>query len=177
MPDLDEITIRPLEPGDTVTGLSLGRPEFQPLKTFLQRDAKRFNDTDLGRTYVAVSADGRVRGYVTLVCGQIVADGLRERAEIADFAYEHFPAVKLARLAVDARLQGHGLGKALLTLAVGIVKDEIRPRVGCRFVVLDAKHPSIQFYERHGFTLLDTTANREARQPVMYMDLSRIPRP
>ncbi|WP_374625275.1 GNAT family N-acetyltransferase [Devosia sp.] len=180
-----EITIRPIEPGDTVTGLSLGHADFVPLKTYLQKDAKAHQEQSLARTYGVFLDDEplRVRAYVTLVCGEIASEpggsgvsGLGH-GDGLHYPYRQYPAVKIARLAVDHRLQGRKLhiGTMLVDLSVGIAKDVISPSVGCRFIVVDAKRRSVGFYERYGFTALDTPANRERDEPVMFIDLYKVP--
>jgi predicted N-acetyltransferase YhbS len=117
-----------------------------------------------------------VVGYITLVCGEVVTeDGDPGLINEIEYRYKHYPAVKIARLAVDVSLQKQaGLGRALVNLAVGIAKGEISPAVGCRFVVVDAKTQAVGFYERCGFTMLETPANRERSEPVMFVDLSKV---
>jgi hypothetical protein len=70
-----EIQIRPIRPDDKLTGLSLGDAALTPLKTFLQRHAKSYEEHSLARTYgmflIGDSAP-RILGYVTLVCGEVV---------------------------------------------------------------------------------------------------------
>ena len=115
---------------------------------------------------------------MTLVCGEISA--VPEGSVLADpsvrYPYSHFPAVKIARLAVDRRLQGLGLrlGSRLVDLALGISKDVISPAVGCRVLVVDAKSQSVGFYERCGFRLLDTAANRGRDDRIMFVDLMKL---
>lgn len=48
-----------------------------------------------------------------------------------------------------------------------MVVENVAPHVGCRFLVTDAKQPAVAFYEKMGFTLLDTDDNRERENPVM----------
>jgi GNAT superfamily N-acetyltransferase len=146
-----DLEVRPIRVGDRLRGLSLGDAAFAPLKTFLQRDALRFEQASLARTYGAFAGDPpRILGYITLLCGEV------------------------ARLAVDQSAQGSGLGRALVNLALGTTVREICPAVGCRFVMVDAKKNAVRFYERCGFTMLDTPANRERDAPVMFVDLSKI---
>ncbi len=45
------------------------------------------------------------------------------------------------------------------------------PTAGCRFVILDAKSKSISFYQKIGFRLLDTEANKTKEMPLMFLDL------
>jgi GNAT superfamily N-acetyltransferase len=171
--------VRLIEPGDRLTGLSLGA-EFTALKTFLQRHAKAYHEKNLARTYAVfdVSLNSKVVAYVTLVCGEVVLDNgnndiLNDTG--VDYKYLHYPAVKIARLAVDTRYREKGIGALLVDLALGIAKDTISPAVGCRFVVVDSKKPAVDFYIKSGFTLLDTEANRSRAEPVLFVDLQKTP--
>jgi hypothetical protein len=40
--------------------------------------------------------------------------------------------------------------------------------------MVDSKRNSVKFYERCGFTMLDTPENKERNEPVMYVDLSKV---
>lgn len=166
-------SIRQIEPGDILSGLSLGDAAFQPLKTFLQRHAANYHKADLGKTYGAFLDEQPTKaiGYVTLVCGEIAA--FEELKAEEDFPYLQFPALKIARLAVDRRHRTAGIGYQLVLLAIGVAKAEISPRVGCRFVVVDSKRQSVEFYRRQGFTLLDTADNRARETPIMFLDLNK----
>jgi len=150
----------------------LGDAQFQPLKTFLTRDSKKFAAQKLARTYVIVT-DSKVCAYATLVCGEIAAE--RDIADLdgADFRYEHFPAVKIARLAVHKKYRDFSLGRTLIEFSVGRSQD-IADIAGCRFVVVDAKTPSVAFYEKCGFRLIDTAENRGRPEPVMFLDLNAL---
>ncbi|WP_439521822.1 GNAT family N-acetyltransferase [Marivita sp.] len=164
--------LRLLEPGDSFAGFSLGDAQFQPLKTFLKRDAKKFSEQLLAKTYV-FAIENKVVAYVTLVCGEIAS----ERDDIADldgaeFHYDHYPAMKIARLAVSKQYRKYGLGRSLVDFSLGRTL-EIAEIAGCRFVVVDAKQPSIKFYEKRGFRLLDTPENTERAEPLMFVDLVR----
>ena len=180
MPGADSIdlTIRQIALGDKLTGLSLGNPKFTPLKTFLQRHAHAYERYSLARTYAAFNtANGKVLAYVILVCGEVHIDDGDERPitdEGLKFLYNQYPAVKIARLAVDKSLRGSGIGRALVELALGVAKDTVCPAVGCRFMMVDSKQDSIEFYAKCGFTTLDTADNRERDEPVMYIDLGKV---
>ena len=144
--DLPEFELRLLEPGDAFTGFSLGNARFQPLKTFLKRDSKKFLEQLLASTYVLAESNV-VRACVTLVCGEVTAEkDIADQVE-AEFRYQHYPAVKIARLAVDSRYRGLGFGRKLVEFAVGCTLG-ISKIAGCRFVVVDAKRPSVVFYEK-----------------------------
>jgi GNAT superfamily N-acetyltransferase len=178
VPPLNELdlVIRLIEQGDRLSGLSLGDAALTPLKTFLQKHALEFEKQSLARTYAAFQVQPqKVLGYITLVCGEVVTnDGDQCLIEGVDYRYKQYPAVKIARLAVTKAVQKSGLGRQLVDLALGIAKGEVCPSVGCRFVMVDSKKDAVKFYERCGFTLLDTPANRNRPEPVMFVDLSKI---
>lgn len=171
-----QLELREIGVGDRVTGLSLGDQSFTPLKIFVQKHAKIYAEQMLAKSYGVFNSDKLV-GYVTLVCGQIEVDGGEPAPDVgeAKFEYKHFPAIKIARLAVDRRYRGTGLGRALVDFSLGLARDTIASAVGCRFVVLDAKQQSVAFYEKNGFRLIDTQTNRARTEPVMFLDLKGTP--
>ncbi len=88
--------------------------------------------------------------------------------------YDVLPAVKIARLAVDKNYREHGIGKMLMRFAVSLCVNVIIEQVGCRFLITDSKEDSITFYERCGFTMLDTESNRNSEHPIMFVDLKKL---
>lgn len=169
MPDF---LIREIGPDDNVSGLSFGTAEFEPLKRFLRKDAKRFHAGNVAKTYVALEPPNkRVIAYITLICSQVHT----RPPDIDGYLHNDCPAVKIARLAVSGAIQKSGLGRALVQLALAKTKDHIMPHVGCRFLMVDAKKPSVDFYSKVGFTMLDTTENRSSSHPVMFIDLAKLP--
>jgi GNAT superfamily N-acetyltransferase len=171
----NSLEIRLIECGDKLTGLSLGNFRHTPLKTFLQKHAKNYHNKNLAKTYVAFDKD-KVVAYVTLVCGEIVLEGDQDLLDEPDldYRYKSYPALKIARLAVDSRYRGHDVGTALVDLALGTAKSIISPAAGCRFVAVDSKQDAVGFYRKQGFTLLDTQENKSRREPVMFIDLHKV---
>ncbi len=170
-----QLDIRPIAANDRFNGLSLGDDKFTPLKIFLQRHAKTLEAQSLARTYgVFEAGKSKILGYISLVCGEVVAsaDDVHLMEEPA-YRYRQYPAVKIARLAVDKHLRKKGVGQALIDLALGIAKDRISMAVGCRFVVVDAKQDAVRFYQRCGFTLLATETNRMRSDPILFIDLHK----
>lgn len=171
------LEIRQIEPGDRLTGLSLGDQKYTPLKTFLQKHAKAYHSKSLAKTYAAfdLTAGSKVAGYVTLVCGEIVLEGensLLDEPDV-DYRYKSYPALKIARLAVDTRYRNRDVGSTLVDLALGTAKEIICPAAGCRFMAVDSKKDAVAFYLKQGFTLLDTPENREREEPVLFIDLHK----
>jgi len=143
------------------------------LQIFIRRHARKSAAASLTKTYVAKAADSPlVLAYVTIMCAEVA---LEQSYTIADKAgadgWDYHPAVRIARLAVADGNRTGGLGRMLVELALAIVLEAVEPNVGCRFVIVDAKPKSIGFYEKLGFRLLDTPANRTAATPLMFLDL------
>ena len=108
--------------------------------------------------------DDLVRAHITLDCGEVAA----ERDDIADldganFRYEHFPALKIARLAVHAQYHKFAFGRTLVSFSVRR-SQYIAGIAGCRFVIGDAKKPSVGFYEKCDFRLIDTEKKTKIAQ-------------
>ncbi len=119
-------------------------------------------DNQLSRaTRTSVACDGQeVVGYFSLAAGSIAPDDVSGR--IRRNMPTPVPAIILARLAVDVRFQGIGLGRDLLNRALdlALTTSDI---VGARCVVT---HPvddtAARFYLRHGFARSPTVSNTYA---------------
>jgi GNAT superfamily N-acetyltransferase len=168
--------IRPLQAGDSFGTFSLGDPSQVPLKTFLKRDAKRFHQQDLAKTILIVdAASDRLAGYATTVCAQLSIEEYVNPVEIDGYRYSDFPAIKLARLAVDKREQGKGVGSTLVDFLLGFVLQHIQPHIGCRFLLVDAKRDSIGFYLKKGFSELVSKQKEPAVTTTpMFIDLYKL---
>jgi GNAT superfamily N-acetyltransferase len=164
--------IRKLSPLDKVQSFKAGSDLFVPLKTFLQKQAKSFQNASIAQTYVAVIDDQTVIGFVTLICSEI---DLQDGYDVIDCSqanhYQFLPAVKIARLAVDSRYRGLGVGSILVDYAIALIIDQIAENVGCRFVVTDAKSEAVDFYQKQGFVLLDSADNHQNQYSLMFLDL------
>lgn len=169
-------TIRKLENTDSSQNFKLGNKALLPLKTFLQKQAKQFQQSSIAQTYVAVTDDKSIVGYVSLTCSEI---DLENGYELNDCAqannYSFLPAVKIARLAVDNRYRGQSIGQNLVNFSLALVLDSIASNVGCRFIVTDAKKDAVGFYEKQGFVLVNSENNLQSECPVMFLDLANLP--
>jgi GNAT superfamily N-acetyltransferase len=121
------------------------------LDRWLHRYAGQGERRHATRTFVATDERGEVRGYYTLLAGQL------EHAEAIDAVRKglsrHFPipVAILARLAVDERSQRQGLGAFLLDDAVERIYRAAQ-EVAVRAVVVHAvSDAAVAFYERFGF--------------------------
>lgn len=103
------------------------------------------------QTYVVTDAeqDGRIVGYHALAAASVERGAATARA--AKGMPDPVPAVLLARLAVDASVQGEGLGAWLLQDAMRrtlTVADELGVRV---LLVHAIDETARRFYEKFGF--------------------------
>jgi GNAT superfamily N-acetyltransferase len=179
----DDLIVRPLRSDDKLTALSLGLAEHQPLKTFLKTHALDYEKCSVARTHVLVSMEdkaqgGRVWGYVTLTASEVATTKENKPQSTKQWPDEYcVPSIKLARMAIDKQLQGQGRGSALLDFVIALVNDHVRTHIGCRLLVTDAKKSAVPFYLKSGFTMLDTPANKDRPNPVMFILLDKLVAP
>ncbi len=167
-----EIRIRRLEPRDDRNGFRSGNID---LDRFFQRYAgqNQFRH-HVGTTYVAVQGD-YITGFVTVTSGEMIAEKLTRKLRRQLPAYP-LPILRLARLAVDERFQGHGIGRLLLRAMLELAL-EMRDRVGCIGVVVDAKPDAVRFYLSFGFKPIDLISGALGDRPepvVMFLPIGLI---
>ena len=145
------VEIRALGRNDDRSGFSCGQPDLD--RFFEHYAGQNQFKLHLAVTYVAV-VDRRIAGFATVAASSI------ERASVPSARMRRrlpaypLPTLRLARLGVDTRAQGLGLGKALLRHVLKLAVEQ-RDRLGCVGVVTDAKPESIGFYESHGFAAIE----------------------
>ena len=80
----------------------------------------------------------------------------------------HYPAVKVGRLAVDKSYAHQGIGRLILDSVKYVFTHG--NRTGCRFLTVDALADAMGFYERNGFRFFtQQDENHDTR--LMYFDL------
>ncbi|HYM45909.1 MAG TPA: GNAT family N-acetyltransferase [Solirubrobacteraceae bacterium] len=127
------------------------------LDRWLTRYAGQNERRDAARTFVATIDGHAVCGYYTLLAGQLEHHEATPHARKGLSRHFPIPVAILARLAIDSRYQGHGLGAALLNDAFVRVCDAAE-QVAMRAVIVHAADPSaVAFYERFGFKALSAT--------------------
>jgi GNAT superfamily N-acetyltransferase len=123
-----------------------GREE---LNRYLLRYAWTNQQAGAGQTYVG-SVGQTVVGYHTLTVGHVLPEQAPERV-VKGLARHPIPIMLLARLAVDLRWQGQGIGKALLKDAM-LRTLQAADIVGMRAVAVHAKDENARkFYEKFDF--------------------------
>ena len=123
-----------------------GRDE---LNRYLTRYAWPNQRPGASQTYVGL-VDDVIVGYHTLAMGQVTYEKAPGRI-IKGLAKHPVPIMLLARLAVDRRWQGHGVGKALLKDAM-LRTLQAADIAGIRCIAVHAKDDqAIAFYQKFDF--------------------------
>lgn len=118
----------------------------------------------------------RIIGFVTLAAAEVEIAGLPASRRKGLPSYP-LPALRIARLAVDARAQGRGVGAELLKHAL-IIARKTAESVGCIGVVVDAKADAVSFYERYGFEPVVSLSGGLGDRPepaVLFLPMRLIP--
>ncbi len=128
-------------------GFDCGKPA---LNEWLIRHALANQVTGTSRTWVVVEAGSR---DVVAFYASATASVLRSSApkRMRRNQPEEMPAILLARMAVDSRHKGHGLGAALLKHFM-LKALEVAQSVGVRVLLIHAKdNEAKDFYSHYGF--------------------------
>ena len=155
------------------------RTEFRSENIDLDRFFQRYAGQNqfrhhIGTSYVAVHGD-RIVGFVTVSSGEMVAEKLAKNLRRRLPAYP-LPILRLARLAVDERFQGHGVGKLLLRAMLELAL-EMRDRIGCVGMIVDAKPDAVTFYSSLGFKAVDLISGALGDRPepvAMFLPIGQI---
>jgi len=129
----------------------------EALDRWLTRYAGQSERRDAARTFVATAHGQTVSGYYTVIAGEL--EHPQATAATRRGLSRHFPipVAVLARLAVDQRHQGHGLGAMLLADALARVRRASN-EIAMRAVVVHAiDDRATAFYARYGFRALAAT--------------------
>jgi len=138
----------------------------EDLNEFIREDALKHLYEDLAVTYLFI-LDGVVLGFVSISSASIKIS--KKHKKEMKFQYPEFPSVRIARLAIDKRYAGKGIGTHLIKWISGKSEDMGRD-IGIRFISLDAYEKSINFYKKIGFHVYDS----KKRNVPMYFDLKKI---
>jgi GNAT superfamily N-acetyltransferase len=164
------VTIRHLEEIDEVESFDCGD---EALNNYLKRHAwTNQQKSSIGVTYVALdeSAPRAVLGYFTLATSSVPRDSLPKKYVRGLPAYD-LPLILLARLAVDRRFAGRGLGDALITEVFKITL-RVADEVGCRCIVTDAYRDRVGWYAKYGFIPIEGAVRDGPRK--MFLDVRTI---
>ncbi|MCZ2155530.1 MAG: GNAT family N-acetyltransferase [Bryobacterales bacterium] len=142
----DNRRVEKLRADHNIEGFDCGREE---LNRYLLRYAWQNQRAGAAQTYVGLAGDA-VIGYHTLAVGQVSREEAPERLT-KGLARHPIPIMLLARLAVDRRWHGQGVGKALLKDAMQRTL-QAADIAGIRAFAVHAKDDEARrFYEKFDF--------------------------
>lgn len=137
----------PLASQHRFDGFDSGKPD---LDAYLHDLARTSHESGLARTFVIAEADFAVVGYYSL-CAAMIARKEAPRDIGGHGAPRDIPVALLARLAVDRRYQGRGLGAQLLKASLLSVLAGAE-HVAFRAVMVHALDADAAgFYSKFGF--------------------------
>lgn len=138
----------PLRDKHRLEGFECGE---EALDTWLLRYARHAEAAGSARVFVATGDGEHVVGYYALAVGEIGAANATVRLLKGQPAERPIPVVILARLAVDRRHQGRGVGRSLLQDAM-LRCATAAESVGVRALVVHAINEAARdWYLRFGF--------------------------
>ncbi len=138
------------------------------LNDYLGKNARQHSDRDISRTYLLYDPNTptQIIGYYTIIFADVEAPPGSPLS-----SYPHpVASIRLARLAIDKRYQGQGIGGGLLmsVLEKACLAYEVAPIIG---VFVDAKHQSAKdFYSKYGFDV----ANEQGDEYCLWLSMGTI---
>lgn len=145
------VEIRPLARDDDRGGFSCGHADLD--RFFEHYAGQNQFKLHLAVTYVA-AVRARIVGFATVTPSSIERASVpsaRQRKRLPSYP---LPVLRLARLGVDMRAQGFGIGRALLRHVLALALDQ-RDHLGCVGVVTDAKPDAVKICEILGFQAIE----------------------
>ena len=168
------LEVRRLEPDDDRAGFRSGNVDLD--RFFLRYAGQNQFRHHIGTTYIAVDGRGFIAGFATVAASEVVPEVLPQPKRKRLPAYP-IPVLRLARLAVDVRAKGHGVGSLLLR-SVLVLARRMAGEFGCVGVLVDAKPEAAAFYEKLGFVRLEVQAGQLGDRPEpqpMFLEVGSIP--
>ena len=153
------IEIRLLEQADDRKAFRSGDAD---LDSFFQKYAwqNQFRH-HIGNTYVAV--ERRILGFMTVSVSSMEFERLPADLKRKLPRYP-IPVLRVARLAISEDAQGQGIGRRLMRAAFAMA-IELRAKLGCAGVVVDAKRGVESFYSSFGFEPLEIIEGELQEKP------------
>lgn len=154
------------------------------LNDFVINDAPKYLSSKLAVTYVLIDRDNsdQVVAFCSLANDRISMSDFDNRTEFNKFRRgQHFPqskrlksypGVKICRLGVDRNLRGHNIGTFMLDFIKIFFTDD--NKTGCRFLTVDAYLDAIPFYEKNGFSPLNSDDEKSDYTRLLFFDLNDI---
>jgi GNAT superfamily N-acetyltransferase len=168
------LEVRKLAPADDRSAFRSGNVDLD--RFFLRYAGQNQFRHHIGTTYVAIDTTGLIAGFATVTASEIAPDALPtpKRKRLPRYPV---PVLRLARLAVDERAKGKGVGSFLLRSVI-VLAQQMADEIGCVGVLVDAKPEAVAFYGKLGFLPLDGVAGQLGDRPEplpMFLELGQVP--
>ncbi|HJJ28478.1 MAG TPA: GNAT family N-acetyltransferase [Methanocorpusculum sp.] len=157
--------IQTLPLANTIDTFDCGEPD---LNGFFKEDAIACHEAKLASTHV-ICTRTEIIGYFTLVNDCLHRQRVNIDDKITYFSHMKYPAIKIARLAIDKKYQRSGLGKWSIG-RIFVALSRIADISAFRFLTADAKNRDHvpEFYEKFGFRRINE--NKSQDTVPMYID-------
>lgn len=124
------------------------------LDNYILRNVTKDVKAGTSTCFVAIDDQMRVIAYYTLAADHVPLEEAPDSIK-RNIKYPYIPVILLGRLAVDQKMQGHGLGKLLLIDALLRCMQVAHDYIGSvAVVVYPIDEEAEGFYTRYGFTKL-----------------------
>lgn len=146
--------------------------ESEEIERFLREQALFYHEEGLARV-VLVLHGHIIVGYFALAMGRIYLSWRKKAHLFGEKAEMEIPALLLARMGVHQNFRQKGIGRVILRRVFDIA-DKISEYVGFRFIFVDSKQQSAEFYRKFGFKE-NTSEKYKGRKHInMILDLKRM---
>lgn len=153
----EELEFAILTPSHDLSSFHCKNPE---LGAFLREDAL-VNQVHKISATTLVYWEEHLVGYFTLINDCIERQFVYRRDQRHGGTYRHYPALKIARLAVNSDFERRYIGTAMISMIYDVY-NVISRYSGCRIITVDAKTDAIEFYRKFGFhEIRQTKAGRD----------------
>lgn len=137
------------------------------LNDFLKNDSRKDQKNLITKTYLCFS-NGTIIGFFSMLADTIEVQAIDEGDRVADYPYRKYPSIKIARLAIDKRFERNGFGRFSVFAAIGLALSA-SDIIGCRYLMVDSKPESVNFYKKLGFKIIEKYKSNDF--PRMYLDM------
>ncbi len=153
--------------------VSAHEEENPEVSAYLRESAISMEKRDLSRTYISLTKDLEILGFVTLgiKCMTIPEDSLLSRSAQKQMNIEsdtHVAQAFLLGQLSRSEASAPGQGKEFMAFAVEML-GEAKKIVGCRVVRLDCKDDLVGYYEGLGFNLVGKNKNKGLNQMIKFI--------
>ena len=167
------LKVRRLEPDDDRSAFRSGNVDLD--RFFLRYAGQNQFRHHIGTTYVAIDVAGTIAGFATVTASETSPQAMAasKRRRLPKYPV---PVLRLARLAVDERAKGRGIG-SILVRSILVLARHVADDFGCVGVLVDAKREAIAFYDRLGFVRLEGVAGELGDRPAplpMFLELAQV---